>query len=34
LITSDVEFVVLAVIGIDPSKAPPDPNKKPPATPQ
>jgi len=33
LITSDVEFVVLAVIAMDPDKAPPDPNKKP-ATPQ
>ncbi len=34
LITGDVEFVVLAVVGIDPSKAPPDPNKKPAPTPQ
>jgi len=34
LITSDVEFVVLVVVGIDPSKAPPDPNKKPAPTPQ
>jgi len=34
LITNDVEFVVLAVICIDPAKAPPDPNKKPAATPQ
>ena len=29
VITNDTEFVVLAVIALDPANAPPDPNKKP-----
>jgi len=34
VITNDTQFVVLAIIALDPDKAPPDPNKKTPAAPQ
>jgi len=33
VITADTEFVVLAIIALDPANAPQDPNKKPATTP-